>query len=124
VLAPRTSIELALALVVGAAVGLLGSYAQQYVAGSGRWPVGLLLALGLTAAAASAVRAGLSARWGCGAAALGWFGVVTVAASRRREGDLIVPGDGRGWTFLLGGALVLGIAIALPAPRTAPMVAR
>jgi len=117
-------IELALALVVGAAAGLLGSYAQQYVAGSGRWPVGVLLALVLTAAAAAAVRTGRSARWGCMAAALGWFAVVTVAASQRREGDLIVPGDAKGWAFLLGGALVLGVAIALPAPRTAPAAAR
>ena len=118
-LAPRTPIALALALVVGAVAGLLGSYAQQLIAGSGRWPVGVLLALVLTAAAAAAVRAGLSARGGCAATALGWFGVVSLAASRCREGDLIVPGDVKGWVFLLGGALVLGLAIALPAPRPA-----
>ena len=121
-LAPRTLLELTLALVLGAAAGLLGSYAQQYVVGSARWPVGVLLALGLTAATAAAVRTSRTERWACVAAAVGWFAVVAAAASRRREGDLIVPGDGRGWAFLLGGALVLGIVIALPAPRAQAVV--
>lgn len=121
--APRSLLELALALIAGTVVGVLGSYAQQYVLGSARVPAGAVLGVLLLAAAAVAVHLGLSARLGGAALALGWFVAVTLASSRRREGDVLVPSDTRGWSFLLGGVLVLGVAVALPLWR-APAGAR
>lgn len=121
--APRSLLELALALIAGTVVGVLGSYAQQYVLGSARVPAGAALGVLLLAAAAVAVHLGLSARLGGAALALGWFVAVTLASSRRREGDVLVPSDTRGWSFLLGGVLVLGVAVALPLWR-APTGAR
>lgn len=120
--APRTVPELAFALVAGVIAGALGSYAQQYVVGGVRLPAGVALGLLLLAATTLVVHLGLHSRLGCTAVAVGWFAVVTMASSRRREGDVLVPGDARGWSFLLGGTAVLGLAIALQLRR--PAVAR
>lgn len=113
-LVSRTPVELALASAAGAAAGLLGSYAQQYVVGTERWPAGVVIGVLLTVTVTALVRSALSSRLGSLASALGWFFVVTVASSRRREGDLVITNDARGWAFLLGGAIVLAAGIALP----------
>lgn len=105
-----------LALCAGAVAGVLGGYAQQYVSGASRWPVGVVLALALTAAVACLVQQGSVRRWSVLAMGLGWFAAVSLAASPREEGDLLVPGDVRGWSFLLGGTMVLGVALAVPTP--------
>ena len=114
------------ALAAGAVAGVLGSCAQQYVVGPARLPVGVLLAVLLLGAVAVAVQAGARTRWGGTALAVGWFAVVTTASSRRREGDVLVPGDTRGWAFLLAGTAVLGLAVALPLrpPARRPTAAR
>ncbi len=104
-------------LLAGAVAGVLGSCAQQLVVGAARLPVGVVLAVLLLGAVAVAVQAGARTRWGGAALALGWFAVVTLASSNRREGDVLVPGDARGWAFLLGGTAVLGLAVALPLRR-------
>jgi hypothetical protein len=106
--------EPVLALCAGAVAGVLGSYAHRYGAAGSGWPAGVALALGLTAAVACLVHQGSAGRWSVLAMALGWFAAVTLAASPRDEGDLLVPGDGRGWSFLVGGTVVLGVALAVP----------
>lgn len=120
-LASRSLPELAVALFAGATAGLLGSYAQQYAFAG--WPVGVLLAVLLAASVAVLVRAAVRSRWGATASAVGWFVVVTLAAAPRREGDLVVAGDGRGWSFLLLGALVQGLAVAVQMGRRRHAVA-
>ena len=114
------------ALLAGVVAGVLGSCAQQYVVGAARLPVGVLLAVLLLGALAVAVQAGARTRWGGTGLAIGWFAAVTLASSRRREGDVLVPGDARGWAFLLGGTAVLGLAVALPlrSPARRAAVAR
>lgn len=122
-LATRTSLEVVLAATTGVLVGGLGSYGQHYVLGSSRLPAGVLLGVAVTGSAAVLVRAGLGSRASGPAFALGWLAVVLAASSPRREGDVLVPSDGRGWAFLVGGALVLGLTCIRRAVRSAPAVA-
>lgn len=108
--------------LAGGVAGLLGSFLHPLTVG---WlPVGLLVGFALTAAVV--VTSGLLlGRPGAAAAAVGWLVVVLVLAAQRPEGDLVVPASGLGYTWLLGGTLlVLGCA-ALPYPSTArPLVRR
>lgn len=111
-MAVRTLAELGLALVAGAAAGVLGSYAQQYAIGGA--PVGAVLGVLLAGCVTVAVRLGLGSRSAAVAATVGWFVVVTLASLPRREGDLLLPGDARGWGYLVGGSLVLGLGAVVP----------
>jgi len=45
---------------------------------------------------------------------IGWLVAVLVLASRRPEGDLVVPGSVAGYVWLLGGTLLAGVCVALP----------
>ncbi len=108
---------LVLALAAGAVTGLLGGYAQRQVFGSGRLPVGVALGVGLVVSVTVLVRAASGTPWVVLPLALGWFAAVLAMASARPEGDLMIPGDGRGWAFLLLGTLVLTVALVQPALR-------
>jgi hypothetical protein len=108
---------LAAAALAGAAAGLLGSFVHPLsVLGV---PVGLLLALGLSAGVF--VTGGLLVgRPAAVAAAVGWVAVVLLLASPRPEGDLVVPASVTGYGWLLGGTLLAGCCVAVPyhrAPR-------
>lgn len=120
-LAPRSPFELLAAVVAGATAGLLGGYAQQYTTGA--WPTGVALGVLLAASVAVLVRASARSRWGGTASAFGWFAVVVLAAAPRREGDLVVAADARGWSFLLLGALVQALAVAVPVGGRRPAAA-
>lgn len=98
-----------LAAGAGAVAGLLGSFVHPTeVVGL---PAGLVLAAGLSGAVF--VTAGLLlGRSGAAGAALGWLAVVLVLASRRPEGDLVVPGSLAGYVWLLGGTLLAGVCVA------------
>ncbi len=86
-------------------------------------PVGLLLALGLSAAVF--VTGGLLlGRPPVVAAAAGWVAVVLLLASPRPEGDLVVPASATGYGWLLGGTLVALGCVALPYPRAPRRSAR
>jgi hypothetical protein len=100
--------------VAGAAAGLLGSFVHPLTVSV--LPLGLLLGGGLTAGVV--VTAGLVAdRPGAVAAALGWMAAVLVLASRRPEGDLVVPASGPGYTWLLGGTVLAIGCASLPYRR-------
>lgn len=103
--------------LVALAVAVLGAVAHQAVWGQGRRPVGLVLALLLTGAAAvflRACRVGVVAR----AVAIGvWVLVVVEAGTYTSEKDLLVPGNVRGYAFLLGGFLVLAVPLIAPERR-------
>lgn len=116
----RSVLETVVAALLGAVTGVLGSYVQQLVAGERRWPVGSVLGVLLVAAVALSVHLGALGRLARVGLAVGWFAAVTLASTRRREGDLLVLGDSRGWGFLIGGTLVLGITVALPRARRVP----
>ncbi len=112
---------LAAAVTAGAAAGLLGSFVHPLsVLGV---PVGLLLALGLTAGVC--VTGGLLlGRPAAIAAAVGWVAIVLLLASPRPEGDLVVPASATGYGWLLGGTLLAGCCLALPYPRASRRTAR
>jgi hypothetical protein len=102
----------AVALVAGAAAGLIGSFKFSYARGD--LPVGLAVTLAMSFAVF--VSAGLVARSRGAAlsAAAGWLVVVGVLSMQRPEGDLVVPATGPGYAWLLGGTVVAGLGIALP----------
>ncbi len=123
----RPSLALVVAgLVAAAAVtavaAVLGCVAHQAVWGAGRWPAGLVLAVALTATTAALVRA-CGAGLGGRAVVLGvWLLVTLQAAGQRPEGDVLVPGNVRGYAYLLGGFAVL-VAVLI-APGRSPRRAR
>jgi hypothetical protein len=103
------------AALLGAALAALGTVAHLYVTGSGRWPVGLVLALALTVSGGLLLRALGPPLVGVVAALLGWLVMVLPAISRRREGDLLIGSGGRGLAFLGLGFLVLALVLVVPA---------
>jgi hypothetical protein len=99
------------AAAAGVGAGVLGSFVHPLVLAG--LPVGLALAAALSAGVF--VTSGLLlGRPGAASAALGWLVAVLVLASRRPEGDLVVPGSVAGYVWLLGGAVLAGACIALP----------
>jgi hypothetical protein len=107
----------------GALAALLGTYAHLVVVGTGRWPVGLLLALALTASVALTVRGLRPVAGASGALVIGWLVVVAVAMSRRSEGDLLVVENGRGLAWLgLGVVVLVGALLVPPVRRPQPEV--
>ena len=102
------------AAAAGACAGVLGSFVHPLVLAG--LPVGLAVAAALSAGVF--VTSGLLlGRPGAAAAALGWLVAVLVLASRRPEGDLVVPGSVAGYVWLLGGTLLAGGCVALPYGR-------
>ena len=102
------------AAAAGACAGVLGSFVHPLVLAG--LPVGLAVAAALSVGVF--VTSGLLlGRPGAAAAALGWLVAVLVLASRRPEGDLVVPGSVAGYVWLLGGTVLAGCCVALPYGR-------
>lgn len=99
-------------LALGAVGGVLGSFVHPLRPGG--LPLGLLGALALTAAGCAAARLLAGSRSGGAAAALGWLAPVLLLSAPRPEGDLVVPGTGAGYAWLVGGTVVAGLAVAWP----------
>ena len=100
------------ALLAGAAAGVLGSFVHPL-----RWhglPYGLVLGLALTFSVV--VTAGLltRSRSAAAAAGLGWLVATVTLSVQRREGDLVVPATSLGYAWLLGGLVVVMVAMAWP----------
>lgn len=100
-----------LALVLGAVMGALGTVTHLTT-----WeglPVGLVLALGLTASTAVLARA-----WaGHGtllAGAVGWLVAVQALSVEGPGGDVLVPATVEGLVWTYGGLLLWGVAAFLP----------
>jgi hypothetical protein len=100
-----------LAVVLGAVMGALGTV-SHLTAWEGL-PVGLLLALALTASTAV-----LSRAWaGHGtllAGAAGWLVAVQVLSVEGPGGDVLVPATVEGLVWAYGGLLLWGVAAFLP----------
>lgn len=98
-----------LALLGGVLVGVVGCF--QHTRELGPLPLGLLL--GLLAVFAVVVAGGVlvAGRVGAALALLGWL-VPTVVLSLSGPGsDVVLPADGLGYGWLLGGALAAGLAL-------------
>ena len=111
---PARPIGFVFAVVGGLACGLLGSFVHGYRFHG--WPLGLIAALGLLLSVL--VTSGLLAgtRAGAAVAAVCWLAMVVLLSSPRPEGDLIVPGSGLGYAWLLGGMVVGVVGVLWPYP--------
>ncbi len=126
--APRWAL-LALAFAAGAAVGAVGSFghrASETWLGV-NWPtglalcfgglIGLLLGLGelLAAAAADSWRPTRLSALGCASAgwllALLWITYLGPPPSFARKGDVVLANDGKSLLYLLGGMLLITVAV-------------
>lgn len=97
----------AFAAVAGVVAGVLGSFAQGYTTDG--LPTGLLAGLGLLGAVLVTAGTLTRSRGGVLVAGGGWLLTVLLLAAPRPEGDLIVPGTGLGYAWLLGGMVVVGL---------------
>ena len=104
--------------VAGALAGVLGSFVHALPTAG--LPGGLLCALALSCAVFVTARLAAGGRSGAAAAAAGWLGPVLLLSAPRPEGDLVVAGSGAGYTWLLGGTLLAGLAIGWPSGRARP----
>lgn len=106
-----------LAGVCGAVVAVLGTYAHLVVVGSGRWPIGLVLALALTASAGRLAGALPLPTGGPPAVVVGWLAVVLVASTTWPQGHPVILGNLRGWAWLVLGFVVLLATAVVPTSR-------
>lgn len=104
-----------LAVVVGVAAGVLGSFVHALLVGG--LPLGLLCALALSATVFAAAGLATGSRSGAAAAAAGWFVPLLLLSAPRPEGDLVVSGSALGYLWLVGGTVVAGVAVAWPYGR-------
>lgn len=63
-------------------------------------------------AAAALARLLVPHRLGAGVPFLGWLAMVLLLGTARPEGDVVVPGDVRGTSFLVAGAIAGALALA------------
>lgn len=105
----------ALALL-GAAFGVVGSFAQNWTAGP--VPVASIVLVALVFAMVRLAGYGMGGRLGATVPAAAWVIVAFLMSVRRAEGDLVVPGTVAGYVFIVGGmvAAVAGVML-VPASR-------
>jgi Family of unknown function (DUF6113) len=101
-----------LALLAGAAAGVMGSFTFAYTNAS--WPVGLLVGLSLCLAVFVTAGLALRSRGATAVAVAGWLVTVGALSMQRPEGDLVVPATTLGYCWLLLGILVGGLSLAVP----------
>ena len=104
-------------------LALWGAFLVPFRVGATLVPVSIVLAVvgNVLVGRAAARLAGSS-----GALATGvlWTGVALLLASRRAEGDVVVPGSAVGTAFLLAGVLASAVAYGAAVLRPAPDGAR
>jgi hypothetical protein len=112
VLAAARALGYLLALVAGAAAGLVGSFTFAYTYA---WlPVGLLVALALSLSVFVTAGLALRSRAAAATAAAGWLGVVAVLSRYGPGRDLVVPATTAGLIWLLVGTVVAGLSLVVP----------
>jgi hypothetical protein len=77
-------------------------------------PYGLVLALLGLAAVLWLAHSGSDSRLSLIVVAAGWLLPVVALTQSRPAGDLVIPGDARGLTFLFGGVVLVGLALGIP----------
>lgn len=104
--------------VLGAVLGLVGSFSYPWTFGS--LPIAALLLVGVNLGALLLAGRGMGGKLGALVPAVTWLLVVTILQGRRTEGDLVITATGPGYLFMLGGTLVALLAIMLtPSSRPA-----
>ena len=108
-LAPRPWLAWGVCLLLGAAVGIVGTVAHR---SAPPW--------GLVAAFVALVAVGVVARATAGlgavlAAGVGWMALVQVLSVAGPGGDVLVPATALGYVWVYGG--VVGVLLAILAPR-------
>lgn len=111
----RAGTYLALVLL-GALVGAVGTFLQaaRLTLGALALPYGVVVALVLTVAACAAGGLAVASRAGALAAACGWLAVVVVSLSPGPGGDVLLPARTLSYVWLLGGLLLVGMALTAP----------
>jgi len=110
-------------VVLGAVVGAAGSFLQSAtVLGL---PIGLVVALLLSAAAVVGSGLATGGRLGAALALAAWLGTVILLSLPRPEGDLVLAAHWPSYAWLYGGTLGLGACLApdyrrLAAGRSGP----
>ncbi|WP_426566007.1 hypothetical protein ACPPVT_05425 [Angustibacter sp. McL0619] len=105
-----------LAALVVATAALLGTVTHQltYRVAGVRAPVGLAMAVALTALVAVLLRELRASLLTRAAAAAGWLVAIAAVLRTSPGGDVLVPANLRGYGWLLGGFLVLLVVLVLP----------
>lgn len=96
--------------LLGAAVGLLGSFVQDWTAGD--VPVAAVLGVPVVFAMVRLAGWGMGGRLGATVPAVVWGVVVFVMSMRRPEGDLVVPATLAGYVYIIGGMAAAVLAVA------------
>ncbi|MBO2454587.1 hypothetical protein J4573_46390 [Actinomadura barringtoniae] len=109
----------ALALL-GAVVGLIGSFAQDWTVGSSSIPVAAVALVVVNFGLVRLAGFGMGGRMGAVIPLLTWTAVVFLMSQRRPEGDLVVPGTTPGYVYLIGGLVAGVIAVALVPVKRQP----
>ena len=121
---PPNYLGYGLLFVVGLVAGMFGValVPLRLTVGSVALPVGLLVVVAIPVIA----RAGawvMGARLGAACVALGWALPTVAFVIAGPGGDVLLPDVPRTWIYLLGTALLLVLAVALPLPRGARALA-
>lgn len=100
---------LVLAALLGVVVGVVSAFQAL------RTVHGIWVGVGFAVIAAAALSFGLAratrASGAPVAATVGWMAAVLYLSTGRPEGDVVVPGSGQGYAFLLLGVLALALGI-------------
>ncbi|MEU5880374.1 DUF6113 family protein [Spirillospora sp. NPDC047279] len=102
--------------LVGAIVGLVGSFAQDWTLGS--FPLVAILLVPVTFGLVRLSGWAMGTRLGALIPTLTWGVVVFLMSQRRPEGDLVIPGNLPGYVYLVGGMLAAVIAIGTVPARS------
>jgi hypothetical protein len=114
-------IVLVVQVLLGIATAVVGAFIAPgvLVAWGVVWPVGLVVALLLTAVGlgVAARDGGLTGAW---AAVGGWFATILALSWPRPQGDIVIPGTWYGYAFMLGGMAIAFAVVARQWWRTIP----
>ncbi|KAB2341264.1 DUF6113 family protein [Actinomadura rudentiformis] len=104
--------------LLGALLGVVGSFLQDWTIGS--VPVAAVLLVILNFGFIRLAGWAMDGRMGAVIPTLTWTVVVFIGSQQRPEGDLIVPGTLAGYVFLIGGLVAAVIAVSMVPSRRPP----
>ncbi|MFF5265101.1 DUF6113 family protein [Actinomadura viridis] len=104
--------------VLGAVLGVIGSFAQEWTVGP--VPVAGLVLIAVNFGTALAAGRAMGGRLAAVIPTLVWAAVAFAMSVRRPEGDLVVPGTLTGYLFIIGGLVAGVVAMSLVPSRRPP----
>jgi Family of unknown function (DUF6113) len=112
-----TGVAYGVLVVLGALLGLVGSFQFSWTFGG--VPVAALVLSLIQFVAFRLAGWAMEGKLGVGAMAGPWLIVVVLLSSRRPEGDLVVTGSTAGYLFIFGGSIAAVVAVAVTrSPRS------